>query len=52
MTVAGLAARRLGLRDYVPVWRAMQQFTEQRDAGTPDEVAEQDWDTATASSSG
>jgi lipoyl(octanoyl) transferase len=38
VTVAGLAARVLGLRDYVPVWRAMQQFTEQRDAGTPDEV--------------
>ncbi len=30
--------RHLGLVDYEPTWRAMQRFTEQRDAGTPDEI--------------
>lgn len=38
LTGAGLQARRLGLRDYVPVWHAMRQFTEERDAGTTDEL--------------
>ena len=30
--------RRLGLRDYLPVWQAMQDFTDRRDAATPDEL--------------
>jgi lipoyl(octanoyl) transferase len=30
--------RHLGLADYEPTWRAMQRFTEQRDARTPDEI--------------
>jgi lipoyl(octanoyl) transferase len=30
--------RRLGLVDYEPTWRAMQRFTEERDAATPDEI--------------
>jgi lipoyl(octanoyl) transferase len=30
--------RRLGLVDYKPTWRAMQDFTAQRDADTPDEL--------------
>lgn len=30
--------RRLGLVEYEPTWRAMQQFTDRRDAGTPDEI--------------
>jgi lipoyl(octanoyl) transferase len=30
--------RHLGLADYEPAWRAMQSFTETRDAGTRDEV--------------
>jgi lipoate-protein ligase B len=29
-----LLVRWLGRQDYEPVWRAMQRFTEQRDAGT------------------
>jgi lipoyl(octanoyl) transferase len=33
-----LHLRHLGLRDYEPVWRAMQQFTQQRDAAAPDEL--------------
>ena len=33
-----LLVRRLGLMDYEPVWRAMQSFTDQRDAATPDEL--------------
>ncbi len=28
----------LGCVEYLPTWRAMQRFTEQRDAGTPDEI--------------
>ena len=32
-----LIVRQLGLVDYEPVWRAMQRFTDERDAGTPDE---------------
>jgi lipoyl(octanoyl) transferase len=28
----------LGLTDYEPVWRAMQAFTDRRDAHTPDEI--------------
>jgi lipoyl(octanoyl) transferase len=30
--------RHLGLCDYEPTWRAMQRFTEERDATTPDEI--------------
>lgn len=30
--------RRLGRVDYEPTWRAMQQFTEERDESTPDEI--------------
>lgn len=39
---AGIAAavrvQRLGRRAYEPLWRAMQRFTEARDAGTQDEL--------------
>ena len=30
--------RMLGQQDYVPLWRAMQRFTDERDAETPDEI--------------
>ncbi|MGH8220147.1 MAG: lipoyl(octanoyl) transferase LipB [Steroidobacteraceae bacterium] len=30
--------RRLGLVEYEPTWRAMQRFTDERDASTPDEL--------------
>ena len=33
-----ITIRRLGLQDYEPVWRAMQQFTNLRDANTKDEI--------------
>ena len=33
-----IVVRSLGRQDYEPVWRAMQQFTECRDRGTPDEI--------------
>ena len=33
-----LRVRRLGLAEYQPVWRAMQAFTDQRDADTVDEL--------------
>lgn len=33
-----LVIRRLGRQDYLPVWQAMHQFTEQRDEHTRDEV--------------
>jgi lipoyl(octanoyl) transferase len=35
---AALSVRRLGLRDYEPVWRAMQRFTDERTEDTPDEL--------------
>ncbi|MDX2417456.1 MAG: lipoyl(octanoyl) transferase LipB [Xanthomonadales bacterium] len=38
MPVSNLLVRRLGLMQYEPVWRAMQTFTDQRDADTPDEL--------------
>lgn len=38
MPVSDLLVRRLGLMDYEPVWRAMQNFTDQRDANTADEL--------------
>jgi len=28
----------LGRQDYVPLWREMQKFTDERDASTPDEI--------------
>jgi lipoyl(octanoyl) transferase len=34
----GLVVRQLGLQAYEPIWRAMQAFTDARDAGTPDEL--------------
>lgn len=33
-----IAVRRLGRADYEPTWRAMQAFTDARDATTPDEL--------------
>lgn len=33
-----LVVRRLGPRDYEPLWRGMQRFTETRTAATPDEI--------------
>ncbi len=33
-----ILVRHLGQADYVPVWHAMQRFTEQRGAETPDEL--------------
>ena len=38
MPLSDLLVRRLGLMEYEPVWRAMQSFTDQRDANTPDEL--------------
>ncbi|MGH8196385.1 MAG: lipoyl(octanoyl) transferase LipB [Woeseiaceae bacterium] len=35
---AGPVIRSLGRRDYEPVWRSMQQFTETRGPETPDEL--------------
>lgn len=36
--VPPLIVRQLGLVDYVPIWEAMQQFTNQRDTNTADEI--------------
>jgi lipoyl(octanoyl) transferase len=33
-----IVIRMLGLQDYEPLWRGMQQFTESRSAATPDEI--------------
>ena len=33
-----IVVRSLGLRDYEPLWRDMQQFTETRSSATPDEI--------------
>lgn len=33
-----LGVRDLGLREYQPVWEAMQQFTDKRDENSPDEL--------------
>ena len=38
MSTPELLVRRLGLMDYESVWRAMQTFTDLRDADTPDEL--------------
>ena len=37
MTIA-LNIRQLGIQDYETVWQQMQDFTENRDATTPDEI--------------
>jgi lipoyl(octanoyl) transferase len=37
-TPAGVVVRSLGPTDYETTWRAMQAFTDSRDAGTPDEI--------------
>jgi lipoyl(octanoyl) transferase len=36
--VPAAVIRHLGLIEYEPTWRAMQRFTEERDATTPDEI--------------
>jgi lipoyl(octanoyl) transferase len=36
--VSEIVIRTLGLQDYEPVWRAMQQFTDQRDDTSRDEI--------------
>jgi lipoyl(octanoyl) transferase len=33
-----MKTRFLGLQEYVPCWEAMQQFTDERDEATPDEI--------------
>ena len=33
-----MKARFLGRQEYVPCWEAMQRFTDERDASTPDEI--------------
>ena len=33
-----MKTRFLGRRDYVPLWREVQKFTDERDATTPDEI--------------
>ena len=33
-----MKSRFLGHEDYVPLWRAMQDFTDERDESTPDEI--------------
>lgn len=33
-----MIVRSLGRQDYEPLWREMQRFTDERDAGTPDEL--------------
>jgi lipoyl(octanoyl) transferase len=38
MSAAVPVVRRLGLVPYEPTWRAMQQFTDERSADTPDEI--------------
>jgi lipoyl(octanoyl) transferase len=38
VSLQDLRVRRLGLMDYEPVWHAMQKFTDERDADTPDEL--------------
>lgn len=38
VTAPPARVRRLGLVDYLPTWQAMQRFTADRDAATPDEL--------------
>ena len=33
-----IVVRNLGRQDYVPLWRSMQQFTDERTAAAPDEI--------------
>ena len=33
-----MKTRYLGRQDYVPLWREMQKFTDERDESTPDEI--------------
>ena len=33
-----IVVRHLGRQDYIPLWRSMQQFTDERSANTPDEI--------------
>jgi len=33
-----MIVRSLGRQEYEPLWRKMQRFTDERDAGTPDEI--------------
>jgi lipoyl(octanoyl) transferase len=35
---ADIELRSLGRQEFEPTWRAMQRFTDERDAGTPDEI--------------
>ena len=37
-SLSGVLVRSLGRTDYETTWRAMQAFTDARDAGTPDEI--------------
>jgi len=37
-STSALIVRHLGQQDYEPVWRAMQSFTRQREADSPDEL--------------
>ena len=36
--MSSVLVRQLGVQDYQPVWQKMQQFTEQRDSNTADEI--------------
>nr|WP_069384236.1 lipoyl(octanoyl) transferase LipB [Halomonas caseinilytica] len=38
MSVEAIQVHRLGRRPYEPVWRAMRDITDQRDASTPDQL--------------
>jgi lipoyl(octanoyl) transferase len=38
MNSRSLIVRELGLQSYAPVWHAMQQFTDERDSSTKDEI--------------
>jgi lipoyl(octanoyl) transferase len=38
VSAPGAKVRRLGLVEYEPTWRAMQRFTDERGAATPDEI--------------
>jgi lipoyl(octanoyl) transferase len=38
VTVQNIKIKQLGLQDYQPVWQAMQDFTQQRDKNTVDEL--------------
>lgn len=38
MTIKPLIVRQLGRQDYLPIWQAMQAFTDNRDASVADEI--------------